>query len=63
MSSAEEIAKRYLIEEYLMREPDFIDMTEWLDEQDDIEFDGDDGDIHAEAVALLDVLAQRLDDE
>lgn len=64
MSTAREIARRYLVEEYLTTEPDFLSMVEWLDEQPDIvQDDGDDVDIHDEVLALLDVVAQRLDDE
>lgn len=67
MSTTGEIARRYLVEEYLTNEPDFMSMIEWLDDHPDIvheDFDGaDDVDIHDEVIALLDVVAQRLADE
>lgn len=62
--NAQEIAKRYLVEQYLLQEPDYMSMTEWLDEENDtIVFDGDDSEIHDAVLALLDTVAQRLANE
>lgn len=61
MSSAREIAKRYLVEEYLTIEPDFLSFTEWLDDE---EIDTpDDAVVHDVITTMLRELAQRLAEE
>lgn len=61
-ADANEIAKRYLIDEYLGQEPDYMSMVEWLDDTD-YAFSGDDAEIHDAVLDILDTLAQRLEDE